>query len=268
MLVLKWIFIILIALIVLLFIISAVLFRVVNFLSRPDNPAEAKREGERLAKMSGKTIIAVVAHPDDIDWYAGGTLAALIRNQNKVIVVLGTSGEKGGNLSDLGKVREEEQQKSGKVLGYSKIIFLGHPDKGLKPDIEFKAELFEIFNQYKPEILFTFDTEKENLIYRHPDHEAAGLASQEVAKNSATIEEIYLFHTSKPDVIFDISSYLDLKSSALKLHQSQFLSHKISGILSSISRIFLGRSETSAGFNQSFLEVGIKAGEVFRIVKR
>lgn len=267
--IIKWASIVLLFLLMLIPLIATILFRLTNYLSRPSNPKEAKIRGENLARSSGKTVIAVVAHPDDVDWYCGGTLSALSHSGNKVIVVAGTSGEKGGNgLPELAKVREEEQRNAGKVLGYGEIIFLRHPDKGLKANANFKSQISNLIEKYRPEILLTFDTEKEGYVYRHPDHEAAGIASLEAAKDTEIVRSVYFFHSSAPNIIFDISHYMDLKASALLMHKSQMVSRNNNKFLRLIGRLFLGnRQNPVAGFNQSFPQIGVKAAEVFRHIE-
>lgn len=272
----KYAALILFFLMVVIPLLAGIVLRIISQASQPSDPKAAKARGEELARERHKTIFVVVAHPDDADWYAGGTLTILSREGNKVIVVVGTSGEKGGNgVPELAKVREEEQWRSGELLGYDEIIFLRHPDRGLEANSKLKDQISKLIDKYKPEILFTFDTERENYIYRHSDHEAAGKASLEVARESQTIKNIYLFHSSAPNIIFDISKYASLKTEALAQHTSQrnpgIRASRTRGLL----RYFLyflafisGRGGSSSGFNESFPQVGVKAAEVFRRIEQ
>lgn len=255
-------------------------FRITDYLSRLRNPEQAKISGEKLARLTNKTVIAVVAHPDDAEWYTGGTLSLLAKN-NKVIVVVGTSGEKGGppagnavragnNIPALGKVREKEQRNAGKILGYDQIIFLRIPDRDLKSNGEFKNQIEEVFNKYKPEVLFTFDSIKQGYIYRHSDHLAAGQVSYEIAKNTKFVEKAYLFHSSKPDVVVDVKDVTDEKVKALEAHSSQRDLRSRRPALRTFMRImsflpFRAR-RMSFGSNKSFSNIGIQQGELFREV--
>ena len=240
-----------------------VYLRLLNYLSRPDDPKAAKEKGLELAQLTGKTIIAVVAHPDDIDWYAGGTLDLLKKHGNRVIVVVATSGEKGGNgVPNLGEIREQEQLAAAKILGLDEIIFLKHPDRGLKDDEKFRAELEDIFSKYSAEILFTFDIEKESYIYHHPDHRAAGKAAIEVSKNSPTIKSIYLFHSKKPNIIFNVSQATEDKAKALGAHLSQ--RDPKNRPINFLFKLFPFRI---VGSNQDFREVGVSQAEIFRNVE-
>lgn len=254
-------------LVILLFLLARPLMR---YLSKPANLAEAKERGLALARTKGKTIAVVVGHPDDTDWYTGGTLAKLHLSGNRIVVVVGTSGEKGGNNTpELGKVREAEQLKAAQILGYDRVIFLRHPDRQLEPNAKFKDEIGKIFKEEKPEILFTFDVEREGYIYRHSDHRAAGLAALEVAKRFKGIKQLYLFHSSTPNTIFEINDVLDQKAKAMAAHQSQG-NNRMGRLFSFIPRFL--RPDLSRGFNRgfnvSYPSVGIKSAEVFRSAKR
>lgn len=214
----------------LFFLVAVVIFIIIFILIAPSmlenlltpkNPEKAKKLGDDLINAKDLTVLVVVAHPDDVDWYAGGTLHKLHKNDNKIIVVLGTSGEKGGNAKGFPEIREKEQKESGEVLGYDEIIFLRYPDRELKYDEELKKKITEIVEKYRPNTLFTFDIEEEGYFYHHSDHRAAGRVAIDVAKEFPEITGIYLFHSSLVNVIVDIGDVVGLKTEALDLHKSQ-----------------------------------------------
>jgi LmbE family N-acetylglucosaminyl deacetylase len=256
-------------LLIIILLLPAILFlvagRVMAYLSAPVDLERAKERGEALAAAKNRRIVVVVAHPDDVDWYVGGTLARLHQNGNKITVVLGTSGEKGSRrVADLGKVREKEQEQAGHILGYDDIIFLRFPDRGLTPDNKFEAELRKIFTEFKPNVIFTFDIEKEGYVYHHSDHRAAGKAALEVVKDFPGVEKIYLFHTRAPNVIIDIGKVVKLKTKALEAHGSMG-SNTISRIFRFLP--FLRRSANRSRYNlDPGLEekTGIKYAELIR----
>ncbi len=243
---------------------------IVSVLSRPANPEEAKRKGDILLKVKNKTIVTVSAHPDDMDYWASGTLAKLHRNGNKIIMVIGTSGEKGANVPNLGEIREKEQERAGKIVGYDKIIFLRHSDKNLKADERFKNELRKIFHQYQPDILFTFDIKKEGFIYHHPDHEAAGIAAHAVAPEFKSIKKIYQFHTSASNVIVDVTGIEGIKARAMAQHSYRTQNNGWLRALMAVFRIFGFRNQTDSrrfGVDNSFEKsLGVKYAETFRVI--
>lgn|GEM_PF-658431 len=258
----------------LLLILPALLFlvmTVVSMLSRPEDPQAAKRRGDELLEIRNKIIVTVSAHPDDVDYWASGTLAQLHQNGNIIIMVLGTSGEKGNGTPNLGEIREKEQEKAGSIVGYDRVIFLRHPDRGLKANSKFKKELRKIFGQYKPDILFTFDIEKEAMIYHHSDHRAAGNGAHSVAPEFDSINTIYQFHTKAPNVVVDVTDVVDIKAEVLDAHNSTRGSNNgLMRIFAAIFRLFGSGDDNNPrqyGLDGSFRkELGVKYAETFRVI--
>jgi LmbE family N-acetylglucosaminyl deacetylase len=244
---------------------------IVSALSRPEDPRAASKRGEALTDLRNQTIITISAHPDDIDYWASGTLAKLHQNGNIIIMVLGTSGEKGNSTPELGRIREKEQQKAGEIIGYDRIVFLRHPDRGLTADTKFKNELRQLFGKYKPDILFTFDIDKEGLIYHHSDHRAAGIAAHTVASEFDSVKKIYQFHSGAPNVIVDVSDVVDAKAEALDAHGS--VRGQNGGLIRiplALLALFARGDENKYrqyGLDNSFQkDLGIQYAEVFRVI--
>lgn len=254
--------IIIFSILILFVIILMFLFRpLVSYLNKPSNLKKAAANGKTLAKSKGKTVVAVVAHPDDAEWYAGGTLG-LLAQKNDVILVLGNSGEKGTNQPNLDKVREKKQLEAKKILGYKEAIFLRHPDRGLKNDKIFRREIKSIFKKNKPDIVITFDSDKQNLIYRHPDHLAAGQATTQVLKDFKNID-VYYFHSSAANTVVDFSSVKERKRKALRV----ITQYGRPGILIKILGLLFGRNNRlNYGMNERYPQVGVENGELFRRV--
>lgn len=244
-------------------------FPLLRYISRPKDPALAASNGRALARVHGETIVAVVGHPDDAEFYIGGTLATLVRNGNRLVLIDGTSGEKGGNLPNLAQVREEEQRRAGKIIGYSRIVFLRNPDRGLVNDARVRRQLSDIFEQEKPSILITFDAADQMVGYRHTDHRAAGAASLEVAEDFPTFREAYLFSSASPNVLVEVAPVAQIKGDASSQHRSQTMGSSWPRVLLRFFMIVPRRSTRSAGagFTASYPEVGIKYGEPFRLVR-
>ena len=231
-------------------------------LARPSNPAAAKKIGDELKKIKGKTVMMVGAHPDDADWYTGGTLSTLHKNGNKVVVVVATSGEKGGNEDGLAKIREKEQLAAGKILGYDEVVFLRYKDRALEVSNDFVKRLQNLINKHNPSVILTFDTEKEGYIYRHSDHRAAGEATLKALKGYQHIEDIYFFHSAKATVILDISALNDLKNRALEAHKSQ-RNTRFRRIFRYLPARFFRRPSNDRGA-QTYKDIGVEAAELFR----
>jgi len=159
------------------------------------DPVAAKAAGDGLLATRDATVVISVAHPDDAEWYAGGTAAALARD-NHVIVLLGTSGDKGaGGWPGIAAVRERLQIEGARIAGYSDVVFLRHPDQGLASAASYPAEVKSALSRYGAGIVMTFDVDKEAQGYRHVDHEAAGRTAAAVAMELGGVT-LYLFSSS------------------------------------------------------------------------
>lgn len=254
------------ALFTLIILLASLIFRYISYITRPYNPKKAFNQGSALAKFSGKTLWVVAAHPDDAEWYAGGTLASLAL-KNRVILVMSTSGEKGSNEGNLRVKREKLQLEAGEVIGYDQIKFLRFPDRELQ---KHKEDLFKYLKRLAayqpPAAIFTFDFEKPHYIYRHPDHLAVGEVAIKAGRELKV--PLYLFHTSEPNVIFDYGKVKDRKKKALQA-LTNYGGRRRAKALRILRRFFsfLGRDRIEMyGFKENFPEVGADYGEVFRLV--
>jgi LmbE family N-acetylglucosaminyl deacetylase len=131
-------------------------------------------EGARLA---GRTVLAVFAHPDDESLACGGTLARLADLGVRVVVMCASRGER-GSIADpalvppggsLGAVRTNELRDAARVLGVAEVIVLDHPDGDLRWDRvpEFHEEIVSAIKAYSPDLVITF---AEDGLYWHLDH--------------------------------------------------------------------------------------------------
>ena len=97
-------------------------------------------------------ILAIGAHPDDVELGCGGTLAKLIKSGKTVAIVDLTKGELGTRGTD--ETRKAEAEESSKILGISHRENLGMRDGFFQNDEEHKLKVVEIIRKYQPEILF------------------------------------------------------------------------------------------------------------------
>ncbi len=260
------VFLVIFAFFIFLISLVALLFRYLSFIARPSNPQKALNHGFDLAKSAEKKFWVVVAHPDDAEWYAGGTLTSLAL-KNRVILVMCTSGEKGSNDDNLGAEREKLQLEAGKIIGYQQIEFLRFPDRELQ---KHKENLFKYLKRLAvyepPAAIFTFDFEKPHYIYRHSDHLAAGEVAMKAGKELKV--PLYLFHTSQPNVIFNYEKVKEKKKKALQTLTNYGAWRRASALrFLRVIFSFLGRRRVEMyGFKESFPEDGVEYGETFRLV--
>lgn len=200
------------------------------------------------ADFSKKTVLAVGAHPDDIDIGCSGTLAKYISEGAQVFYLILTDGSKGSenpNISDkeLIKIRKSEQEKAAEILGVKKVFFLDFVDGELKNSSALRKQLVKIIRQLKPNTVISWDPtfyyDETRMFVNHPDHTIAGEAVMGAvypyARNARTfpellqkglkphvVEEFLLLNFARANYFVDISKFMDKKISALSCHKSQF----------------------------------------------
>ena len=189
----------------------------------------------------GKVALAVCAHPDDLEFFCGGSAVAMVRAGWDVRLVIATDGDRGTHdpavsRESLAALRRAESRRAGQTLGLSGIVFLGKEDGELYADHSLRRELARAYRQTRPDRLITFDPWRRYEL--HPDHRAIGFAALDArlaarlphyysdllrdGLEPCTIAEILLFNTDLPDYYVDISSAFDTKLSALRQHRSQW----------------------------------------------
>ena len=135
--------------------------------------------------------VAVVAHPDDLEYGVASAIARWTSQGKEVSYVLATSGEAGiaGLPPDKTRpLREEEQHRSAAVVGVHHVEFLGHPDGAVEYGLELRRDLAGAFRGLRPEVVIgmNFDlTWGEGGSVNHADHRAVGLAVLDACRDAA-----------------------------------------------------------------------------------
>jgi LmbE family N-acetylglucosaminyl deacetylase len=188
--------------------------------------------------------LLVVAHPDDIDFGAAGTVATLTDHGVDVVYGLVTSGQAGepAHLSpaELTEVRQKEQTDAAAIVGVTELHWLGFPDGHLVADLELRKAISRLIRTVQPDLVIT-QTPVRNLdrIYAaHPDHLAAGEATVSAvypdARNGHSFPELleeghephavprlWLMAGTEHNLHVDITATIDRKIEALIAHHSQ-----------------------------------------------
>jgi LmbE family N-acetylglucosaminyl deacetylase len=184
-----------------------------------------------------KRALCILAHPDDAEYYCGGTVARMTARGVVVNFVLATSGDKGSrdaarSRAKVARIREREQEAAAELLGVKHVAFLRHPDAELVEGLELREELVREIRTSKPDVLLTFDP---NVPYRyHPDHRVVGRVSLDAAWPSARdpltfpksgppheTVEVWCFATPEPTLEVDVGDVVDKKIAARLAHASQ-----------------------------------------------
>ena len=125
-----------------------------------------------------KRILVVMAHPDDCDFGAGGTIAQWTAKGIQVSYCIITNGDQGGEesgipLDEMPKVRQKEQRDAGRALGVTDIQFLNYRDGWLTPTIELRKEIVREIRRAKPDRMVIQSPERnwDRIGASHPDHQ-------------------------------------------------------------------------------------------------
>ncbi len=196
---------------------------------------------EELGKDGPLTAMVIMAHPDDAEFLAAGTVAKWCAQGWSVYYVLATSGDKGthdASLSqqELAAIREQEQRDACRVLGVKETIFLGLPDGFLSADHELRGQIVRLLRKYRPDVVLTWDGFRPG--FNHSDHRAIGIAVRdavypavrdhlyypehgEAELDAHQVNEMLLAGTNEPDYTVDISAHVETKMEAVFCHRSQ-----------------------------------------------
>lgn len=138
-------------------------------------------------------IMAVAAHPDDVESWCAGTLARAIAAGADVRLLLATSGDKGSADPDadpaaVAALREAEARAAAARLGLAEVAFLRHPDGEVEDTRVLRGQIVACIRRWKPEALFTHDPERPWPPYlAHRDHRIVGRAALDAAYPLAAI---------------------------------------------------------------------------------
>lgn len=189
------------------------------------------------------TVMIFAPHPDDAEFFAGGTLARMIQEGATVIPVIATDGRCGSFEYDsqtLAALRAKEAQAAAQALGAQAPILLGHPDFKLDtlPPGLLREQFVRLLREHRPEVVIAEDP--FYLAEVHPDHRAVAWAASD-ALNFAMLpllhpehleqglqphfvtEKYYYGDPHHSDRVVDISGTIEIKLAALGAHRSQMV---------------------------------------------
>ncbi|HEU4540526.1 MAG TPA: PIG-L deacetylase family protein [Jiangellaceae bacterium] len=138
-----------------------------------------------------KRGLAIVAHPDDLEFGAAAAIARWTGQGKQIAYCLVTSGEAGIDgmpPEQARRVREQEQRNSASVVGVDELEFLGFPDGVLEYGIPLRRELARVIRRHRPEIVITsnfHDTWDGAVLLNQADHIATGRAVLDAVRDAA-----------------------------------------------------------------------------------
>jgi LmbE family N-acetylglucosaminyl deacetylase len=191
-------------------------------------------------------VMAIFAHPDDAEIAVGGTLAGFAEAGREVHVLVLTNGDRGSqdtgaDREDLARVRAEEAEAAGRVLGVSTIRVLDTPDGELENTPAVRAAVVRAIRELRPAIVLSCDPTMwffSNRYINHADHRTAGAVAVDSVFPGAgnaqffseqldeglepwNVRELWLGWTTEANHYQDITGHLETKMAAVAEHTSQ-----------------------------------------------
>jgi LmbE family N-acetylglucosaminyl deacetylase len=192
-------------------------------------------------------VLVVVAHPDDAEFWAAGTIAQWTKAGVNVTYCVLTDGENGAYDPSISRdqipgIRRDEQRNAAAVLNVSKTSFMGLHEGTIDPSSPGLHEhLIRIIRQVRPQRLVTWSPERNWARFRscHPDHLATGEATLRAIYPDAgnrlalpslyddegldgwTVTETWLLNSPNVNRHVDITGTFQTKAAAVAAHHSQ-----------------------------------------------
>ncbi|HEY8111892.1 MAG TPA: PIG-L deacetylase family protein [Actinomycetes bacterium] len=187
-----------------------------------------------------------MAHPDDADFGAAGTIARWTDEGIEVTYCLVTDGDAGGfdrsvARTDIPEIRRTEQRNAAKAVGVEDVRFLGYPDGRLELTLDLRRDISRVIRQVRPQRVLTQSPERNwaRIQASHPDHlttgEAALRAIYPDSRNPFAfpelladeglepweVAEVWVMAHPAPNHHVDVTDTFDRKIAALRAHVSQ-----------------------------------------------
>ncbi len=139
-------------------------------------------DAQQFIAASTQRVLAFAAHPDDLDFGAAGTIAALSAAGVEVQYCIMTDGDAGGfderDPQETARLRHEEQRVAAARVGVQQVHFMGERDGYLEGGHDGMAKVVSLIRQVRPKIVMAMHPERnwDRIQRSHPDHLACGEA--------------------------------------------------------------------------------------------
>lgn len=166
--------------------------------------------------MNPINILAIGAHPDDIEFGCGGSLIKYARKGHRLFLLIMT----GGGLGAPADTRRSEQEASRRILGVQEIFWGGYADTNLAVDVELIKKIENVIAAVKPEFIFCNFPDDTHQDHRH--------LAQAIMSATRYIRNVLFYEgpttqNFNPQVYVDIGDTLEQKLEALRAHRSQVM---------------------------------------------
>lgn len=197
-------------------------------------------------QVTVERVLAIMAHPDDVDFGAAGTVAQWTKAGISVTYGIVTDGDAGGfdpsiPRSAIPAIRRAEQQSAAAQIGVSDVRFLGYKDGDVTVSQDLRRDISRLIRQVRPHrmLIQSPDRNWDRLPASHPDHLATGEAAiraiypdarnpfahptllQDEGLQDWVVPEIWLMASPTPNHYVDVTETFADKLRAIHAHVSQ-----------------------------------------------
>ncbi|HEX2140647.1 MAG TPA: PIG-L deacetylase family protein [Candidatus Limnocylindria bacterium] len=191
-------------------------------------------------------VLVIFSHPDDAEFGAAPTIAALARLGARVDYLVTTDGGKGTDdpavtPQQLAATRRAEQRAAADVLGVSEIVHLDYPDGYLTPSLDLRRDISRQIRRFRPDLVIAQNPQRRsdgNPFIAHPDHLATGEATLAAVYPAARdrlnfpelideglepwkVRQVLVTGVERPNLWIDVGETLETGMRALRCHVSQ-----------------------------------------------
>jgi LmbE family N-acetylglucosaminyl deacetylase len=191
-------------------------------------------------------MLAVVAHPDDLEYGAASAIARWTmagKSVGYVIVTDGEAGIDGHSPPEAGPVRQHEQRTSAKLVGVEDVVFLGRRDGVVEATVDLRRDLAGEIRRFRPDVLLvanydlTYAMGPCQHVVNQSDHRAVGVATLDAARDAGNrwifpelvddglepwsgVSHVYVMGSNTPSFAVDVTETLETGVDSLRAHDA------------------------------------------------
>ena len=198
---------------------------------------------DRLAPLpeNWEKALAVVAHPDDLEYGAASAIARWTSQGKTVDYLLATRGEAGIDGMDpdeTGRIRSHEEKEGAEIVGVQKVDFLAYPDGVIEYGLPLRRDIARAIRKNRPDLLITLNHHLTfgRTIFNMADHRAVAMAAMDAARDAGNrwifpelireglnpwnnVKRICVSGSPNPTHAVDVTSFIDKGIASLQKHR-------------------------------------------------
>lgn len=189
-----------------------------------------------------QTALAIVAHPDDMEYGAASAVAKWTAQGKRVVYVMASRGEAGIDSmppSQVGPLRTQEEINSARVVGVDTVEFLDYPDGVIEYGLPLRRDLSRVIRKHQPDVVLTINHHLQFASghLNMADHRWVGLAVFDAARDAGNrwifpelldegmapwneVQFVAVFGSSAPTHAVDVSDYWETGMASLREHRA------------------------------------------------